>query len=230
MSDYIVASCKPWHKAAYEKFIKQHKGSWHWVDSPTDLNEVLTKVKPRYIFFLHWNWKVPKEVWQPYECICFHMTDLPYGRGGSPLQNLILAGHKETKLTALRMVEELDAGPIYTKRDLSLQGRAEDIYIEAGLISFEIIEWMIQENPTPVEQQGEPTFFQRRKPVQSQLPDTKDVSALYDFIRMLDAESYPPAFIEYGRIRLNFSNAQLEDNMLKATVTFDFVNEAKDAN
>jgi len=37
------------------------------------------------------------------------MTDVPYGRGGSPLQNLIVRGHTETKLTALRCVRDLDA-------------------------------------------------------------------------------------------------------------------------
>ena len=45
------------------------------------------------------------------------MTDLPYGRGGSPLQNLIINGHKETMMSALRCVQELDAGPIYLKKN-----------------------------------------------------------------------------------------------------------------
>ncbi len=37
-----------------------------------------------------------------------HMTDVPYGRGGSPLQNLIARGHTSTKLTAMRMTAEVD--------------------------------------------------------------------------------------------------------------------------
>ena len=52
----------------------------------------LKKITPRYIFFLHWDWRVPHVIWQQHECVCFHMTDVPYGRGGSPLQNLILEG------------------------------------------------------------------------------------------------------------------------------------------
>jgi methionyl-tRNA formyltransferase len=60
------------------------------------------------------------------------MTDIPYGRGGSPLQNLIARRRKKkTKLSALRMVEELDAGPVYTKTNISLMGRAEEIYLVA---------------------------------------------------------------------------------------------------
>jgi methionyl-tRNA formyltransferase len=54
---------------------------------------------------------------------------LPYGRGGSPLQNLIDLGHKDTFVSALKMTEELDAGAIYLKKPLSLEGLAEEIYM-----------------------------------------------------------------------------------------------------
>jgi len=37
-------------------------------------------------------WIILKEIFENYEIILFHMTDLPYGRGGSPLQNLIVRG------------------------------------------------------------------------------------------------------------------------------------------
>ena len=47
------------------------------------------------------------------------MTDLPYGRGGSPLQNLIVRGHKHTMISAIKCVKELDAGPIYLKKPLT---------------------------------------------------------------------------------------------------------------
>lgn len=93
------------------------------------------------------------------------MTDVPYGRGGSPLQNLILAGHTETQLTALKMVEEMDAGPVYAKRPLSLEGKAQEIYENTGKLSFELIEWIIANNPEPIAQEGAISTFKRRKPV-----------------------------------------------------------------
>ena len=51
---------------------------------------------------------IPTEIFTSFECIVFHMTDLPYGRGGSPLQNLIVRGHKKTKVSALKVVKEVD--------------------------------------------------------------------------------------------------------------------------
>ncbi|MEZ5300570.1 MAG: hypothetical protein R3F11_07915 [Verrucomicrobiales bacterium] len=41
---------------------------------------------PRMIFFLHWSHKVPAELLDRYECVCFHMTDVLMGAAGSPLQ------------------------------------------------------------------------------------------------------------------------------------------------
>ena len=43
------------------------------------------------------------------------MTDLPYGRGGSPLQNLIKKNHKSTMLSAIECQDNLDSGDIYLK-------------------------------------------------------------------------------------------------------------------
>ncbi|MBB5392532.1 MULTISPECIES: methionyl-tRNA formyltransferase [unclassified Herbaspirillum] len=219
-TSYIVASCKSWHRPGFAKLSTQEKGQWAWVESP---DELLQSVKEtaglRYIFFLHWNWHVPTEIWSRFECVCFHMTDVPYGRGGSPLQNLIVAGHKSTKLSALRMVSEMDSGPVYAKRELSLDGRAEDIYLRAGVASFDIIRWMIAAEPEAVPQQGEAVIFRRRKPEQSLLPLEGGLEQVYDHIRMLDAPTYPHAFIQHGNFRLEFSDAQyLEDEIIARVV------------
>jgi methionyl-tRNA formyltransferase len=146
----IFASCKPWHKPLFEHLKSKFDFNWIFVSTPSELDDVIIGNNPRFIFFLHWNWLVPEIIWKQHECVCFHMTDVPYGRGGSPLQNLIQAGHKKTKLTALRMVSEMDAGPVYTKKSLQLEGTAQEIYVRAGALSAEIIEWMIENEPVPI--------------------------------------------------------------------------------
>jgi methionyl-tRNA formyltransferase len=217
---YIFASSKSWHiKKNYYEFSQKVNTTWFWVSSPDQLNETLKVIKPSYIFFLHWNWFVPSNIYSNFECVCFHMTDVPYGRGGSPLQNLIIEGKKETQLTALRMVEEMDAGPIYTKKKLSLEGRAEEIYIRAGDTSVEIIDWIIVNKPKPIPQVGEVTIFKRRKPDQSLLPNLGSLESIYDHIRMLDAPSYPFAFIEYGEFRIELNDAKIEGDKINAHVT-----------
>lgn len=216
---YILASCKEWHFPYFEALKRDVSADFLWVSRPEELLDVIVRNNPRYIFFLHWNWQVPQSIWTQHECVCFHMTDVPYGRGGSPLQNLILAGHKNTKLTALRMVQEMDAGPVYSKRELLLAGTAQEIYIRAGELSADIIRWIIEVQPEPVPQQGDVLLFHRRKPDQSRLPDRAELDQLYDFIRMLDADGYPHAFIEYGDFRLEFRAVRHENGQLAANVT-----------
>jgi methionyl-tRNA formyltransferase len=82
-----------------------------------------------------------------------------------------------------------------------------------------MIRWMIAEEPVPQPQQGEVTKFIRRKPEQSVLPVQCDLAGLYNHIRMLDAPTYPLAFIDYGEFRLEFTRAELRCDELHAQVT-----------
>lgn len=215
---YLFCSSKPWHESYFDSLQASSDAKWHLVTTPEQLITAANQHAPRYIFFLHWNWLVPESIFSRLECVCFHMTDVPYGRGGSPLQNLIMAGHRATKLTALRMVAEMDAGPVYIKRDLALTGSAEAIFLRASDLSVEIISWMIESQPTPVPQSGDVTLFKRRTPDQSRLPDHGTICSLYDHIRMLDAPTYPHAFIEHGDLSLTFRSAQIINGELYATV------------
>ena len=218
MTSFIIASCKPWHKIAFDDVSSAEPGKWVYASTRDELDSYLVGESPRYIFFLHWNWLVPEKIWRNYECVCFHMTNVPYGRGGSPLQNLILAGHRETRVTALRMIGEMDAGPVYTSRHMSLEGRAEEIYLRAGALSWEMIHWIIANRPEPLPQRGDAIYFSRRSPEQSCLPVKGELEEVYDFIRMLDAPTYPLAFAKHGAFRLELSNAELGCNEIKAHV------------
>jgi len=215
---YIIANCKEWNKNLLGDFKSNSEQHWVFISTEKGLLESVAEHQPRYIFFLHWNWIVSEDIWSRYECVCFHMTDVPYGRGGSPLQNLIIAGHEKTMLTAFQMVAEMDAGPVYCKKEMFLSGTAQEIYERAGKLSLEILKWIVFENPQPVEQKGEIVVFKRRKPEQSRLPESNQPVSVYDFIRMLDADGYPHAFIEYGDFRIEFCKACEDGDVTSAEV------------
>lgn len=216
---YVVAGCKSWNRRIFNQIISKYPGEWNYIDDCKQLTlDAMRLINPRYIFFLHWSWKVPSEIINDYECICFHMTDVPYGRGGSPLQNLILRGHSHTKLSALRMTDDFDAGPVYFKEDLCLAGSAEEIYIRANYLAAKMIEKIISEQPKPVPQAGEVVLFKRRSEEESEIPEVVSLENLYDFIRMLDAEGYPRAFIKYKGFRYEFRRATLYNDRIVADV------------
>jgi methionyl-tRNA formyltransferase len=173
------------------------------------------------VFFVHWSNKVPKHITDNYECICFHPTPLPYGRGGTPYQNMILAGHTETVITAFRMTEEMDAGPIYLTKNLSLSGDLSLILRRAYEIIANMIQIILDYNPQPYPQEGEVVIFSRRIPDSSDLPlfvesgGVVGLSDIYDFIRMLDDDTYPRAFIKLGDEGIvEFGDAVLVDNLI----------------
>lgn len=47
-----------------------------------------------------------------YGCINIHASLLPKWRGAAPIQRAIIAGDKQTGITIMQIIEELDAGPI----------------------------------------------------------------------------------------------------------------------
>ncbi|MBI2173951.1 MAG: methionyl-tRNA formyltransferase [Candidatus Omnitrophica bacterium] len=218
-SVYLVAGSRPWSRQVYEKTIRRFPGGWHWINSPKELTlKRLRLMRPRYVFFLHWSWKVPEKIVREYECVGFHMTNLPYGRGGSPLQNLISRGHRKTMLSVFRMSTDLDAGPVYLKEPLSLHGRAGDIYQRASQLTASMIRQMIKKPMESRPQVGRATFFRRRQPAQSQIPRCRSLSTLYDFIRMLDADGYPRAFLRSKGFRYEFFKPVLNGEQLTLQV------------
>lgn len=189
-------------------------------DELTD--ESLSSFDPLYIFFPHWSWRIPDSILARYECVIFHMTDLPFGRGGSPLQNLIVRGVESTQLSALRCEEVIDAGPIYLKMPLSTLGTAEEVFMRAGKLMMPMIMRIVDERLQPAPQVGAPTVFDRRRPEQGDLAQARSLDEIHDLIRMLDAEGYPKAFLHVGPIRLCFSRASLKPDAIVADVVVEW--------
>lgn len=210
---YIILSEKSWNQDLVRNLsYKSNQINWVFINKRSDFNiGNLDSINPVKIFIPHWSYIIPDEIFEKYECVVFHMTDLPFGRGGSPLQNLIVLGKEETKISALKVVKELDAGPIYLKNKLSLNGTADEIFIRANsIIELMIIE-IVNKGLEPYEQKGVVVHFKRRKPKDSNIINLKNIKDIYNHIRMLDAEGYPKAFIENEYFKFEFSNATVKD-------------------
>lgn len=216
---FVIASTGAWNRDLVRRLRDATGHDFFLISDPADLTrERLAQIRPRYVFFPHWSRLIPPEIYANHACVIFHMTDLPYGRGGSPLQNLISRGHTRTKISAIRCAGALDAGPVYLKRDLTLQGSAEEIFIRASGIIEDMIKHMIAKNPKPRPQRGKPVVFKRRKPADGNLTQAKSLDEAFDLIRMLDAEDYPAAFLTLGSLRLEFTRASRKVDSVIADV------------
>lgn len=212
MENILIVSEKSWNKelvSYLQSTMPQY--AFYLISQKEDFTvERIGSISPVKIFIPHWSYIIPFAIFERYECIVFHMTDLPYGRGGSPLQNLIVRGLTATKLSALRVEVGLDTGPVYLKMDLSLSGTAEEIFVRVNKLVGKMIVEIIQNNLQPVPQEGDPVVFKRRKPEQSDMSGLEKLEEIFDYIRMLDADGYPHAYIEKGEFRYEFTRASIK--------------------
>ncbi len=225
----VIATVKKWNVDECNRFSDKNQNlNVVLIEKKEDLTyEFLKKTDTRYVFFPHWSWIIPKEIYKNFECIVFHCTDLPFGRGGSPLQNLISRGIYDTKISALKVCKGLDEGDIYLKYPLDIsKGSAEDIFKNMSNIIFEkLIPKILNEQLVPIPQKGAVTTFERRKPIDSALPKNLTERQIYDFIRMLDGEGYPKAYIKHGKYMMNFSDATFENGKICAKMEMEILDE-----
>lgn len=220
----IIATIKSYNienALKLKKIYSEHQ--IYIITSKSDLTEEKLKViEPDYIFFPHWSWIIPESIYKKYKCIVFHTADLPYGRGGSPIQNLIIRGIYKSKISAIEVVEEIDAGDIYLKEEIDLEiGNVDEIIKHiSNKIFNNMIPKFLKSNLKSYKQEGEVLEFKRRKPEESNfysfLTKENDVSdkKIYDFIRMLDGEGYPKAYLEIGKYKMELKNIKLEEEGL----------------
>jgi len=93
-----------------------------------------------------------------------HASLLPRHRGAAPVQAALLAGDAETGVVTMRVVEELDAGPLYLARTVAIRP-AEDagalshrLAREGAELLDETLAGLERGALEPVPQRGEPTF------------------------------------------------------------------------
>tara|TARA_B100000963_G_C22446643_1_gene589138 strand:- start:19 stop:696 length:678 start_codon:yes stop_codon:yes gene_type:complete len=206
----VIANSKKWF--SLDQDIHLEHSVITIANSDRLTKENLDKIRPDLIFFTHWSWIVPKEIFASYKCIVFHTAPLPFGRGGSPIQNLIISGYEQTPVCALRMEEGVDAGPIYIKKEISLDGPLWKIFQRLNVCVNQMIKELVKSLPEPKKQDGEVYYFKRLKRSDNAIHNNLSIKEIYDRIRMVDEPSYPSAFLEYGNIVLEFSEAKMDRN------------------
>ena len=115
-----------------------------------------------------------------------HPSRLPRWRGAAPIERAIMAGDEESAVSVIRLVEELDAGPIGAQIDLSIGGDATggDVYAEVGRLAPELIDEALA-NDSFSEQVGEPTYAEKIGPADRELDWSRPARELHDRIRAL---------------------------------------------
>ena len=177
--------------------------------------EALADFKPDFVLFYGWSWIVPTDILLSYICLMLHPSKLPRYRGGSPIQNQIIAGETNSSVSLFIMSEELDGGDLVGQCDLSLVGTIDDIFKRIEDVGVELTLDIFKNGLKPEPQDNSSaTFCKRRTPYESEITAEELASMpaeyLYNKIRML-ADPYPNAYIlAADGIRLMITAAYIE--------------------
>lgn len=155
------------------------------------------------ILFIGWSWIIPESITENNICLGIHPSDLPNFRGGSPLQNQIMNGLTESKISLITLSSKLDGGHIWMQEHYSLSGDSmSEIFdnIEKSTVKLLNAFFNIYPNIQPkVQNLKLGSYFKRRTPEESKISEENfknmTLKELYNFIRCL-TDPYPNAFIE----------------------------------
>ena len=145
-----------------------------------------------------------------------HASDLPKGRGFSPLTWQILEGRNDIPVCLLETVVEVDSGPVVYRDGLQFEGHEliEEMRDALGRKTVELCRRYMDED-TPlrgVPQEGEPTQYSRRRPKDSRLDPDRSIAEQFDLLRVVDNGRYPAYFDNLGqRYRVLIEKADERD-------------------
>ena len=190
---------RDWALNIYDNLAKALDHSFLIFRSRAQYNEdALRDFKPDLVLFYGWSWIVPEQLLEDFRCLMLHPSPLPKYRGGSPIQNQIIAGEIKSKVSIFIMNNEIDAGDIVAQESLSLEGTITEIFNRIEALGTQLTTDILQKsfNTTP-QNHNEATYCKRRKPADSEITldelSGKSADYLYNKIRML-ADPYPNAF------------------------------------
>lgn len=138
--------------------------------------------------------------------IVVHESNLPKGRGWSPMTWQILEGKSDIPIVLFEARESVDSGPIYLKDIMHLDGTElisewQEIQGRKTIdMCCDFVRQVSLNKQHPIEQEGVPSFYLRRTPADSRLDVKKTIEEQFNLFRVVDNERYP-AFFELNNRR-----------------------------
>jgi methionyl-tRNA formyltransferase len=126
---------------------------------------------------------IPRELLERHEWLNVHPSLLPRWRGAAPVERAIMAGDDRTGVSLIRLVEELDAGPIGAQEAFPIgpDDDAGTVYTRAAELAPELV----AAASSFAAQEGEATYAEKIGPADRELDWSRPAKELHDRIRAL---------------------------------------------
>jgi methionyl-tRNA formyltransferase len=130
-----------------------------------------------------------------------HASDLPKGRGWSPLVWSVLEGKTALVVSLIEAADLVDSGGVYAKFRCRI-ARTDlwsDVNEKLGRLIVHCLDSVVDyPNRRAKAQKGRPTWHPQRSPQDSQLDPCRSLAAQFDLLRACDPARFPAFFNLYG--------------------------------
>jgi UDP-2,4-diacetamido-2,4,6-trideoxy-beta-L-altropyranose hydrolase len=164
-------------------------------------------VKGDICFYLSYGKIVEKKILKKFKNnLVVHASELPNGKGWSPLTWQILKGKNTIPFTLIEAEEKVDSGVIYKQRWYKLNGYEllPQLRRLQSKITNELCIWFVNNYPHCLlkarKQLGRSTVFNRRYPHDSKLDINLSIKDQFNLLRVVDNKNYPAYFELDGNI------------------------------
>ena len=199
----VVTSKQSWFLPYAEQFVQQLinlGANSSFFTRYEDINN-----SPQVVFLLSYFSLVKAEELEKYKLnFVVHESNLPNGKGWAPVFWQVLENKNEIPIVLFEAVEEMDAGPIYIKDIIILDGSElhDEIRDITAMKTIAMCTRLLQEYSAikPKSQIGKSSYYPKRTPADSELDINKPLSKLFNQLRVASNDLYP-AFFYYRGIK-----------------------------
>jgi UDP-2,4-diacetamido-2,4,6-trideoxy-beta-L-altropyranose hydrolase len=194
----IASAKKSWINEHLNHFIARLNNEGHKVDWVHDGGSI----QDGDILFLlsFWSLLPEKHLQTHTQNLVVHESDLPKGRGWSPLTWQIIEGKNEIPVCLFEAVNTVDAGPIYLRDEIKLEGHEllNEIRDQQSKATIVLCLDFVKNYPEicakRVHQKGQASYYQKRTPEDSRINLSKTIKENFALLRTVDNEIYPAYF------------------------------------
>jgi methionyl-tRNA formyltransferase len=146
--------------------------------------------------------------------LVIHESDLPHGKGWSPLTWQVIEGKNCIPVTLFEASSDIDSGDIYLQKNIYLEGHEliNELREKQADVTKELILEFIQNIKTikSKKQVGDESFYPKRSAMDSKINIDESILSQFNILRTVDNERYP-AFFELNGIKYKLLISKLEE-------------------
>jgi methionyl-tRNA formyltransferase len=126
------------------------------LDQPASVNDEgararIAGTRPDAVVLCAFGALVKEPLLSDYDILNIHPSLLPRWRGAAPVERAMMAGDAETGVSIMRLVQALDAGPVYAQRAEPIRPDDDYASLSARLqrVSVELLHEVLDDRPQP---------------------------------------------------------------------------------